>query len=133
MNETLFAQSDASRVGSIILYLLGMALVIAFIVFVFKVMWKFHVKAGRPGWAWLVPIYNVYTLVKIAGRPGWWTVLFFIPIVNIVVAVITALDTAAAFRRSAAFGIFGLLIFSFIGYAILAFGDDTYTQPIHQN
>jgi len=95
-------------------------------------MWKFYIKAGRRGWEWLVPIYNVYTQVKIAGRPGWWTILCFIPLVNIAVAVILALDTAAAFKRSTLFGIFGLFLFSPIGYAVLAFGNDTYTQPVHE-
>ena len=106
-----------------------MVLVVAFIVFICKVMWNFHVKAGRRGWEWLIPIYNVYTLVKIAGRPGWWTLLFFIPLLNIIISLIISIDTAKAFRRSAAFGIFGLFFFSPVGYAILAFGNDTYTQP----
>ena len=41
--------------------------------------WKVYVKAGQPGWAAIVPIYNVYIMLKIAGKPGWWLVLFFVP------------------------------------------------------
>ena len=55
-----------------------------------------------------------------------------IPIVNIVVAIIAAIDIAAAFNRSTTFGVVGLFLFSIIGYGIIALGDDTYTQPTHQ-
>jgi len=50
--------------------------------------WKVFEKAGQSGWAILIPIYNVYILLKIAGRPGWWLLLYFIPAVNIVIAII---------------------------------------------
>src|SRR6478735_9818640 len=45
-------------------------------------MWKVFTKAGQPGWASLIPIYNLYILLKIVGRPTWWLVLFIIPVVN---------------------------------------------------
>ena len=47
--------------------------------------WKMFVKAGKPGWGVIIPFYNTYLLCKIAGRPGWWLILFFIPIVNIII------------------------------------------------
>jgi hypothetical protein len=86
-------------------------------------MWKTFQKAGHPGWAAIIPIYNVYIMLKIAGRPAWWLLLLLIPIVNIVVDIVVAMDVAKAFGKSKAFGIFGLWLFSFIGYIILGFGE----------
>lgn len=116
---------DLENIVSIFTYLLG----IAIILFMFYILWRFYEKANQPGWASLIPIYNMYILIKIAGRPGWWTVLYFIPLVNIIISFIIATDIAKAFQRSTAFGIFGLFLFSIIGYAMIAFGSDTYTQP----
>lgn len=111
-----------SELGAILLYIIGIIIVLLPLI----IVWKFFVKAGRPGWASLIPIYNTYILVKIAGRPGWWTILYLIPVIDIVIAIIVAIDIAKAFGRSTAFGVFGLFLFSIIGYAILAFGSDTY-------
>lgn len=115
-----------------IIYLAGAGLVLALMILPLVIMWRFFEKTNRPGWVSLVPIYNMYTMLKVAGRPGWWLLLFFIPVVNIATLIIVSMDIAAAFKRSASFGIFGLVLFSIIGYAILAFGDETYTQPNNQ-
>lgn len=101
---------------------------IAWVVFVIASMWIVFEKAGHPGWAAIIPIYNIYIMLLIAGRPGWWLVLFLIPIVNIIVEVIISIDIARNFGKSTGFGI-GLLLLSFIFYPILAFGDATY-QPV---
>jgi len=98
-------------------------------VFVILALWKVFVKAGKPGWAAIIPFYNTYVLLKIAGRPGWWLVLYFIPIVNFVVSIIVSIDVAKAFNKSAAFGVIGLWLFSLIGYMILGYGDATYHGP----
>ena len=87
--------------------------------------WKVFEKAGQPGWSSLIPIYNIYVLCKIAGKPGWWVLLFCIPLVNVVIAVIVDLELAKAFGKSAAFGI-GLLLIPYIFYPILAFGEASY-------
>jgi len=90
--------------------------------------WKIYVKAGQPGWAVLVPIYNIYVLLEIVGRPWWWLLLLIIPGVNFVIAIILTFDLAASFGKSTGFG-FGLLFLSFIFTLILAFGDAQYTGP----
>ena len=118
---------DLESLVNVLLFMLGIAIVIA----IFVIHWRFYVKAGRPGWASLIPIYNIFLLVKIAGRPGWWTILYFIPLVNIVISIITSLDIAKAFNRGAVFGIFGLFLFSIIGYALIVFRKDIYAQPTH--
>ena len=54
------------------------------IVLVIAGTWKTFVKADKPGWGAIIPFYNTYLMIKVAGRPGWWLILFFIPIVNII-------------------------------------------------
>src|SRR5678816_3398799 len=51
-------------------------------------MWKVFTKAGQPGWASIIPIYNLYIWCKIVGRPWWWILLMLIPFVNFIVAII---------------------------------------------
>ena len=78
---------------------------LAVIVFLIAGMWKAFAKAGQPGWACIVPFYNVIVMVIIAGKPAWWFLLLFVPIVNFVFAIIVALDTAKNFGKGAGFGI----------------------------
>ncbi|WP_116204833.1 DUF5684 domain-containing protein [Amycolatopsis circi] len=92
-------------------------------------LWLVFAKAGRPGWAAIIPIYNVYVWLKIAGRSGWWLILLFVPLVNLVVMIVVSLDIARAFGKSGVFGFFGLFLFSVIGYLILGFGRARYTAP----
>ncbi len=110
--------------ASIVSILFGLA----FVVLILVSMWKVFTKAGQPGWACIVPIYNYYVLCKIGGKPGWWLILFLIPFVNFVVMILVCIAIAKAFGKGALFGI-GLLLLSFIFFPILAFGDATYTAP----
>jgi hypothetical protein len=88
-------------------------------------MWKVFTKAGQPGWAALIPIYNIYVLCKVAGRPGWWVILMLIPFVNFIIAIILCIDIAKNFGKGAGFGI-GLAFLGFIFFPILGFGSATY-------
>lgn len=92
-------------------------------------MWRVFTKARKPGWAAIVPIYNEYVKLKIIGRPGWWLLLYLIPLVNVVVSIIVAIDVAKAFGKSTAFGVVGLWLFSLIGYLMLGYGDAKYKMP----
>lgn len=98
------------------------------IVVVVASFWKVFAKAGQPGWAAIIPFYNLYILCKIAGRPGWWLLLMFIPLLNIVIFAIISIDVAKSFGRSSAFGL-GLWLLGFIFYPILAFGSSEYQGP----
>jgi hypothetical protein len=89
-------------------------------------MWKTFSKAGKPGWACLVPIYNLIVMLQIAGRPLWWFVLLLIPMVNFIVAIIIMVDIARAFGKGVVFGVFGLALFGFIGFPMLGFGSAQY-------
>ncbi len=96
-----------------------------FVVVAIVSLWKIFTKAGQPGWASIIPIYNAYILCKIAGKPGWWVILFLIPLVNFVIAIIVFIGLAQAFGKSAGFGI-GLALLGIIFLPILAFGDARY-------
>jgi hypothetical protein len=96
------------------------------IVFMIAAMWKVFVKAGHPGWAAIIPIYNWYIMLKIAAKPDWWLILFFIPLVNIVVMILTYIEIARKFGQSDAFAV-GMVFLPFIFWPILGFGRATYT------
>lgn len=91
-------------------------------------LWKVFVKAGEEGWKAIIPIWNFLTVLKIVGREWWWILLMFIPIVNLVVWIIVALDLAKSFGRGTGFGI-GLIVLPFIFTIILGFGSDQYQGP----
>ena len=106
----------------------GLILYLAFIAFFIAVGWKIFTKAGKPGWAAIVPIYNIIVMLEIVGRPAWWVVLMLIPFVNFVVAILVSIDLAKSFGKSAGFGI-GLAFLGIIFAPILAFGDAEYHGP----
>jgi Mce-associated membrane protein len=99
-----------------------LAVAVVIVVFALAALWRVFAKAGQPGWAAIVPFYNIYILLRIVGRPGWWLVLFLIPVANLVVGIIVAIDLARAFGRGPTFGVLGLFLFPYVGYAILGFG-----------
>lgn len=88
-------------------------------------MWKTFEKAGQPGWGCIIPIYNIYLLTKIAQKPAWWIIMFFIPVVNIVFAFLLFNEVAKKFGQGIGYAI-GLLVLSFIFFPLLGFGDYTY-------
>ena len=88
-------------------------------------VWKVFTKAGQPGWGVLVPIYNAYLITRIAQRPAWWLILMFVPIVNILAAVVLSMDIAKHFGKGPGFGV-GLAFLGPIFYPILGFGGAEY-------
>jgi uncharacterized membrane protein YhaH (DUF805 family) len=90
--------------------------------------WKIFTKAGQPGWAAIIPIYNWYILCKIVGRPGWWVILFFIPFINFIIGIILCIDLAKSFGKGVGFAI-GLILLGIIFFPILGFGSAQYQGP----
>lgn len=131
MLQALLLQDDLGGAAGGLLAIGGtmMFFMMAVMVVVIVGFWKVFEKAGQPGWAAIVPLYNAYILLKIAGRPGWWLLLFMIPFVNLAIALIVAIDVAKAFGQSAAFGIVLLLLLGGIGYLVLGFGNYRYLGP----
>ncbi|HEY2679727.1 MAG TPA: DUF5684 domain-containing protein [Candidatus Udaeobacter sp.] len=101
---------------------------LAFTVLMIVACWKIFTKAGQPGWASIIPIYNWYILCKIVGRPGWWVILLLIPFVNFIIGIILCIDLAKSFGKGVGFGI-GLVLLSVIFFPILGFGSAQYQGP----
>ncbi len=105
---------------------LGQLFWLAFFVAVIVGLWKTFQKAGQEGWKAIIPIYNIYILLKIVKKPGWWLILYFIPLVNIVIHLIVSLHLGKAFGKGALFSVFLIFFLSAIGYLILGFGSAKY-------
>jgi hypothetical protein len=101
---------------------------LAFTILMIAACWKIYTKAGHPGWAAIIPIYNLYIWCKIVGRPGWWIILMFIPFVNFIIGIILCIDLAKSFGKGVGFGI-GLLLLGIIFFPILGFGSAQYQGP----
>jgi Family of unknown function (DUF5684) len=99
-----------------------------FILFMIVAMWKIFVKAGRPGWESLIPIYNLYIMAKISGKDGWWLLRLLIPIAGIYFAVVLIRSFARSFGQGVGFTV-GLLFLGIIFYPMIAFGDIKYVGP----
>ncbi len=91
--------------------------------------WKIYDKAGKPGWASIIPIYDTIVLLEIIGKPIWWLVLLFIPLVNIIFAIIIFNALAKSFGKGSGFTV-GLIFLPFIFFPILGFGDAQYIGPV---
>jgi hypothetical protein len=98
---------------------------VAFIVLLVVCEWKVFVKAGKAGWAALVPIYNTVVMLQIIGRPWWWILLLLIPVVNIYFAIKVYYEFAKVFGKGVGYTLL-LLFLPIIGYPMLAFGDAKY-------
>lgn len=89
------------------------------------IFWKVFEKAGQPGWAAIVPIYNLYVLTQIARREILWFILLLIPGVGIVAFILVSIDIARKFGQSQGFGV-GMGLLPFIFYPMLGFGSAQY-------
>lgn len=102
--------------------------IIFFIVFYLYVYWRIFEKAGKPGWAAIIPIYNTIILLEIVGKPWWWFFLLMIPGVNFIFAVWVLNLLSLSFGKGIGFTI-GLILLSPIFYPILAFSNAEYQGP----
>lgn len=122
---------DYSYLGSIVGYLSGCG--IAFMVLIYMGIialviasfWRIFTKAGKPGWAAIVPIYNIIVLLEVVDQPLWMTFLYFVPIANLVVSIIVNIELANRFNRSTGFAV-GLILLPIIFLPILAFSSAEY-------
>lgn len=122
---SLLASSDDGGGGAAAVILV---IYFAVIILVIAGMWKTFTKAGEDGWKAIIPIYNVWVLLRIVGRPGWWLILFLIPFVNFVIWIIVANDLSKSYGRGVGFTL-GLIFLSPIFILILGFGGARYVGP----
>jgi len=94
----------------------------------FIAAWMLFVKAGQKGWKCLIPIYNLYILLKIVGRPGWWLLLFLIPFVNFVIWVVVMYDLSLSFGHGFGYAL-GLIFLELIFFLIIGLGESRYVGP----
>jgi hypothetical protein len=111
----------AMGTGILIFYLVILVLMIAS-------MWKIFIKAGKPGWAAIIPIYNFIVLLEIVGKPNWWILLLIIPFVNFIILIIITHRLSISFGQGVGTTIL-LIILPFIGYPMLGFGSASYSGP----
>jgi len=111
-----------------------LALLGAYLIFVLAIavvmlisMWKIFSKAGQPGWAILVPIYNTVTLLKVVRKPVWWILLMLIPFVNFIIIILVYLELAKVFGKDTGFGL-GIVFLPIIFLPMLAFSNSEYQQ-----
>ncbi|MCU0698533.1 MAG: DUF5684 domain-containing protein [Myxococcaceae bacterium] len=122
---------ESGSAGVVIASLIMGIIQLGVVVVIVAGVWKVFVKAGQPGWAAIVPIYNTYVLTQITGRPILWFVLSLVPCVNIVAAWVLTQDLAKSFGKSSGYGI-GLFLLSPIFLPMLGFGSDTYQGPAYK-
>ena len=125
-NTVQTSGSAAGVVGGVIIFVV----LIGLLGFMFAAMWRMFTKAGQPGWAALIPVYSTYVEHKIVGRPTWWLLLYLVPLVNIVIAIIVTVDLAKAYGQGVSFAIIGLMLFPLIGLFMLAYGRADYVGPV---
>jgi hypothetical protein len=119
----LLAQAEPDGGGAA--QLIGIVIYLAIAILMIAGIWKTFEKAGEPGWGAIVPFYNIYLMCKIAGRPGWWLLLYFIPCVSLIIAIIVTIDVSKNFGKGIGFAI-GLVFLPIIFFPILGFGDARY-------
>ncbi len=105
--------------------IVGIIVYLAIIIVGIVSMWKLYEKAGKPGWAAIVPIYNLIVLLEIINKPTWWIVLFFIPIANIVAIFLIYIELAKVFGKDTMYGVL-MVFFGIVMIPMLAFGDAQY-------
>lgn len=121
ITQLALQSNGGSGAGGAVLLLVYLAVIVV----VIAGMWKAFEKAGEPGWAAIIPIYNTYVMIKIGGNAWWWLLLLFVPLINLVAIVKISVDVAKAFGQGLGYGL-GLAFLSFIFWPILGFGDYQY-------
>ena len=124
MQDTFSTPSDAFGSLGTTFWIFSLACIVFFV----ATMWKIYTKAGQPGWASIIPIYNMVVLHQITGKPIWWVILYFVPIVNIIIGIIVTHALSLSFGKGTGFTL-GLIFLGFIFYPILAWSDAQYLGP----
>lgn len=124
-DTTMYETTNQTGVTALLGTYIILILVIAVIMIIAN--WKVFTKAGKPGWASIIPLYNMYVMFEIAGMNGWMFLLTFIPIVNIIIQIMLYLNLAKKFGKSTGFAI-GLILLNPIFLLMLAFGNAEYNK-----
>lgn len=101
-------------------------------IFLLVAIWKIFDKAGKPGWAAIIPIYNIVVLFQVVGLSSWLVLLLLVPFLGwgalAIILIGANFKLAKVFGKGTGFG-FGLLLLGIIFYPMLAFDSSTYIKP----
>ncbi|AAV48360.1 unknown [Haloarcula marismortui ATCC 43049] len=117
---TPLQSSDAGGIVLLLFQLLLAAIQIAG-------MWMVFKKAGHAGWKAIIPIYNLYIMLRIGENAWWWLLLVFIPVINLYALYKIHAGVARAFGRGIGFGL-GLTFLGILFFPLLGFGDYQHRQ-----
>jgi len=106
----------------------GLIFILAVTVLLIASMWKLFEKAGKPGWAAIIPIYNYLVMIEIVGKPTIWILFLLIPCVNVIFGIWLLNLFVKSFGKSEGYTV-GILLLPFIFYPLLAFGNNPYLGP----
>jgi len=109
---------------------LGFTIVwLAVVILLIASAWKIFTKARKPGWAAIIPFYNIIVVLQIVGRPVWWILLLlFVPLVNFIIMIIVLNDLSKSFGKGVGYTL-GLFFLSIIFLPLLGFGSAQYVGP----
>lgn len=122
-----YDMADSAAAGTMAFSIVYMLVCLAVGVLAIVIMWKVFTKAGKPGWASIIPIYNTIVMLQIAGMSPWMVLLMLVPVANVVVMILMYVNLAKAFGKSGGFAV-GLILLNLIFMAFLAFGDAEYQE-----
>ena len=131
----LLQSDDGSTIGALFALLfggVGFLIMLAIAALTIVGMWKMFTKAGKPGWASLIPIYNIVVLGQIAGWEGSKIILLFIPVLNIVFGIMLMLDLAKAYGKESGFAV-GMVILPMVFFPIIGFDSSVYQGAARQH
>jgi hypothetical protein len=101
---------------------------LAITVITYAGLWKMFVKAGKPGWAAIIPIYNSIVMIEIVGKPVIWILWLLIPCVNIVFGIWLLNLLSKSFGKSEGYTV-GMIVLPMVFFPLLGFGDAKYVGP----
>ncbi len=123
MTVDMMSGGEAAAAGGIGLVALLIYVAIALLMIIS--LWKVFSKAGQPGWASIIPIYQTVVMLQVAGKPIWWIILLFVPIANIVIAIMMLAGIAKNFGKGGGF-VVGMLFLPIIFWPMLGLGSAAY-------
>jgi hypothetical protein len=125
------SSSTADGAAFLVFMVIWLAFTVALILLTGFVFSRIFKKAGITPWWGYVPILNNYGLITLTGREPWWIVLYFIPCISIIPAIVIPIDVAKSFGKDPVYAV-GLILLPFIFYPMLAFGDAQYVGPSYR-
>lgn len=125
-----YSSSSADMSSGLVAAMLGMFLIPWIVVTIISIIgkWKVFEKAGKPGWASLIPIYSTIVLLEIIGKPIWWVFLILFPCTSLIFYIWATNLLSKSYGQSEGFTI-GLLLLPLIFYPMLGFGNYKYLGP----